>query len=303
MAFWDSDTPPPVYTPLTDAQKQAKVADFKAQVAAHPEWLGADGAFKGPQSGANYQMEGLTPDIVINGALHPYQKPETDGNENANSPQATDMAFQGESALAHPQWMSGPDNGGGVFGGLARAIGNTATGIAHNPALMAGVTAGLAPMINPAISDGLQGMGLSAETATTAAPYVNSVGKTLLSGGNLKDAALSGVSTYAGNEVGGEVKDLTDSPFAGSAANQITQAALKGGINQNTLTSLATQYATGQLTDLTGLPPQVASLVASMAQGKKINPVGALTRFANSRGVGTPETQNNAVGALSQSGG
>lgn len=106
-------------------------------------------------------------------------------------------------------------------------------------------------------------------------------GRGALSGA--RDGLVNGLVSEAGSYVGNRVRGATDSKFAGQAANTVTQASLRGGVNKNTLNALVDAYASGQLTDLSGLPPDVASAVVAVAS-RRTSPVGALTSVARSRG-------------------
>jgi hypothetical protein len=213
----------------------------------NPSMLDAQGKFKAPSGGVNYRLEGLTPQQAWDTAHQ--LKPEIDGSGTGEWTQSQQQAF------LNPAWVPGPDNGGGFLGGIGRGIGNLATGIAHNPALMAALTAGIGSALSPAVSAGATaggtGIGGSAGigsgtvlgggaasvtpsvfssvmTSPWAKPLMNA-GKTLLSGGNWKDAALSGFGSYAGSTVGSQVGSMTNSPFVGSVANALTQSAIKNG--------------------------------------------------------------------------
>ena len=113
-------------------------------------------------------------------------------------------------------------------------------------------------------------------------------------GAGLQTGLVNGLVNAAGNYVGSEAKLATGSNAAGTAANTLTQAYLRGGVNDKTLNTLAQQYATGELTDLSGLDPQVVSAVVTMAAGLK-NPAGALTQIAKNYAGG--QLKNATVGA------
>lgn len=203
------------------------------------------------------------------------------------------------------KWEPGPDNGGGGIAAVGRAIGNTGTAMVNNPAIMAAMTAGVGQYLAPTtVAGDVASAGEMGGNTTNAALYGNagygteptmlqsamaspyakpiiSAGKTIASGGSLKDAAISGLANYAGSEAGSAVSGLTDSSVAGSTANALMQSAIKGDLSGNTINGLATQYAMGKITDLSGLPPQVVSIVVNLAKNKKTSPVGALTSIAN----------------------
>jgi hypothetical protein len=101
-------------------------------------------------------------------------------------------------------------------------------------------------------------------------------------GKGLQNGLVNGLASSAGTYMGGLAKDATGNNFAGTAANSLTQSTLKGHDPMEALDSLATQYAAGELTDLSGMDPKMASIVVNLARNKKVSPVGALTSLANS---------------------
>jgi hypothetical protein len=116
-------------------------------------------------------------------------------------------------------------------------------------------------------------------------------------GKGLQDGLVNGLVSSAGTYMGGLAKGATGNNFAGTAANSLTQSTLRGRDPKATLDSLATQYASGELTDLTGLPPQVANLVVNLAQNRKptaSQAVGALSQMGNA--VGSRKMKQTAVG-------
>lgn len=192
--WWDQSpvvAAKPEAAPISFEQYRAKIS---------PNMLGADGTFKAPSAGVNFMLEGLTPEQAYTTATHKDpQWMERDGYDPST-------AFSASSQMLDPSWRPGPDNGGGFLGGLARAVGGLATGIAHNPALMSAITAGV---INPAVNSGLRSAGMSAATANTVTPLVTSAGRTILGGGSLADAAKGAGTTYLGGQAGNAVSDVT----------------------------------------------------------------------------------------------
>jgi hypothetical protein len=203
------------------AAPQMTLDQFKATVT--PNMLGADGTFKAPSAGVNYMLEGLTPEQAY-ATVQPQNRPEIDGGGNTYQ---TDPGFQRE--FLNPAWRAGPDNGGGMLGGVTRAVGNLGTGIAHNPALMAALTAGV---INPAVNSGLQQLGVAANTAKTLTPLVTSAGKTILGGGSVADAAKNAGASYLGGQAGDAAAGTLDLPDLAPAVKYLvgntTSSALKG---------------------------------------------------------------------------
>jgi hypothetical protein len=177
-------------------------------------------------------------------------------------------------------------------------------------ALKSGATGALLSPVSGYVGDLVGGGTVGTLAGNTALGGVQG----LISGKGLADGArdgfVNGLVSEAGSYMGGKASGLTDSKFAGTAANTLTQTALKGGDASAAIDSLASQYASGQLKDLTGLDPAVAKLVVAAARGKKIDPAGALTQYARStaNAVGSnalrrATTGNGAVGALTQTGG
>ncbi len=140
---------------------------------------------------------------------------------------------------------------------------------------------------------------------TTAAGTAIGTGQALLTGQpvgtgftqGFVNGLVNSVGNYAGDQAKGYFKDVnpdasnTTNNFVGSAANTLTQGTLRGTLGNQTLQSLADQYASGQLTDLTGLPANVASQVVALARGKT-TPVGALTTVAT--GIATSPSPTKA---------
>ena len=189
--WWDITTPVAAGpTPEQQADsRRAALAAFDAQVAAHPERLGADGRFLGPGAGVNYMLEGWTPDDVRAVYNRP-DGPQIDGGGDASYRDASD------AALLNTDWRTGPNNGGGFLGGIGRMGQGLFDGIRTNPAIMAALTAGAGSYINA----GLQGMGASTSMANTLTPIVSSAGSTIIKGGNAADALKGAGLAYLGGE-------------------------------------------------------------------------------------------------------
>lgn len=173
------------------AQRQAEAA-FQAQVAAHPERLDASGRFMAPDSGANYMLQGMTPEEV----LRTSQGIRSNGDWSEDN--RTGKAYSGQQAdaLLNTDWRTGPNNGGGFLGGIGTAAQGIFDGFRTNPAIMAALTAGAGSYINA----GLQGMGASSTMAKTLTPLVANAGSTIIKGGNAADALKSAGLTYLGGE-------------------------------------------------------------------------------------------------------
>jgi len=279
---WDSD----YYGPEGQARYQRDLDAYNAQQAAleaakpkliakdvfmaavKPEMLDAQGKFKGPDAGVNFMLEGWTPEEAYTTASGIANGGDWTEDNRLGKPASIEQA----NALLDPRWREGPDNGGGVLGGLTRAVGKLAKHLlVENPATSMALTAGLAP----SMGNLLQGAGMSASTAKLAAPMLTSAGKTLVGGGNLADAAKGAALSYLGNEVGGQVAGATGSDTAGQLAKAAFGTAARGrGLS---IDALAMQYATGKIADLSGLPPQVATLVVNLARSKRPT-TGALSQ-------------------------
>lgn len=249
---------------------------------------------------------------------------------------APDSAVLGASA--QPNTFTPTDHSrDGVFGHAIGAIGDTlkdpskgltnlSHDIAKNPLANAALTAagsyfGLPPALTAALlganrtgMDGDIKAGLTTGVASYGAGKLlpdlgwgqaaqTAAGNTvssLLGGNNIGDSIKSAGVSYLGGQAGAEAKDFTGSDFAGKAANSLTQTALKGKDIGSTLDQLATQYASGQLTDLSGMDPKMAAIVVNLARSKKGAAVGiatgALTQAAQ-RAVGSTKLSDLAVGS------
>lgn len=228
--------------------------------------IGPDGRFKGPQSGIDYAAEGFTPEEYYKANI---------GQQYARSGEyGSDQTPTKFNTSVNADWRKGPDNGGGVLGGVTRAVGGLAKGVMSNPALSMALTAGLAPMVGK----GLQSAGMSAGMAKTATPLVSNAVKTVAGGGSLADAAKNAGIGYLGGQAGQLTEGATGMDFAGKVASSVTQSALRG--KPMSIDALATQYATGKLTDLSGLDPSVASIVVNLAKRKRPSATGALSALA-----------------------
>lgn len=120
----------------------------------------------------------------------------------------------------------------------------------------------------------------------------------LVNGNNIGDSIKNAGISFAGGQVGDITGAAFDSDFAGKSANTLTQTALKGGSLSGSLENIAAKYATGELTDLSGLPPEMASIVVNLARNNKgaatSTAVGALTKMATDA-VGAEKYFGNAV--------
>jgi len=292
MRFWDDSTPtetngvdpnaggwdsipapkqPTIDATRTPAQSLAQYLKDNAQ------FINSDGTVKAPEQGGYYLASGQNAADYYKNNIG--QRMDSHGWDSDPTP----GVFNDSLSLA---WQPGVTDSGGFLGGLTHFAGQ----VLSLPPISMALSAGLAPMIG----EGLQGLGVAADTAKTVAPLVTSAAKTAVAGGDLGDIAKSAGATYLGNEVGGEVTGATGSDFAGKAANTLTQAGVRGNLSGATLDSLAAQYAAGTLTDLSGLPPQAAQIVVNLAKNRRVSPIGALTTAMNA--VGSPQLARSAAG-------
>jgi hypothetical protein len=160
---------------------------------------------------------------------------------------------------------------------------NTGVGLARGQdlgqALKGGVTSALLSPVGGFVGDAVGGGVVGKLVGSTAAGGLQGVatGRGLTDG--LQQGLVSGIANVAGNYIGGQ----TGSNFAGKAASALTKATLSGQKPGSTIDSLATQYAAGELSDLSGLDPATANIVVNLARNKRVSPVGALSALSNSR--------------------
>lgn len=283
--------------------------EFMATV--EPWMLDAQGKFKAPKEGVNFMLEGMTPAEAYQtaqGILSAGDWSEDNRLGKQNSKAQAD-------ALLDPGWREGPDNGGGVLGGLARGVGNIATGVAKNPALLAAASAGIGEFFAPAsaasaspyaISNGTGTFGSASAASTSSAmaspgigataagltgstasalqtygrqvlasPYgkpVINAAKTLVGGGDLKDAALSAGGSY----LGGQTSDALGGGAVGNIGGSVVSGVVSGKDPLQVLISSGTNAAAGMITGnvpgFEALSPSqqsaVNSMVASALKGK-----------------------------------
>ncbi len=121
------------------ATQQVSFSDFQKRI--KPGMLDANGRFKGPDSGVNHYLEGMTPEEAYTAATVIPDTPKAFDDVRQNTPLASDG---GRSMYLDPAWRPGEDVGGGIAGGLGRGFQGMLDGVTSNPALMAAATAGLA---------------------------------------------------------------------------------------------------------------------------------------------------------------
>jgi len=290
--------------------------EFMATV--EPGMLDESGKFKGPAGNVNYRWEGMTPEQVFEyrqRQLAPADPAMAMDGQDGNKP----VYLPGNSPNdeINLKWEAGPDNGGGAIGGLARGIGGIATGVAKNPALMAALTAGVGSAFSPASGSmaagadmaaapsALQTYGQQVMSSPFAQPAMNAA-KTLVSGGDLGDAALAAGGSYLGSEASGILGGGTVGQVGGSLVN----AAVTGKDPLQTLVSAGANAAAGAITGnvpgFEALSPSqqsaVTAVVAQALRGK--DPTQALianvTKLATGQVSGAkPQTSNTKTGGWS----
>ena len=269
-----------------------------------------------------YSMGAFNPATAA--AANPFSLSGGTASFGAGSTAATGSAL----ATAAPGLTAGGLTGTTTASGLAGLMGmesgkaatavntgalNTGVGLARGQkpldALKGGVTAAALSPVGSFVSDSVGGGYMGKLAGSTAVGGLQGVatGRGLVDGA--QQGLVAGGIDIAGDYVGGMARNATGNKFAGTAANSLTQSTLKGLPPGATLDSLATQYAAGELKDLTGLDPTVAKTVVSLARGKKVSPIGALTQYAagkaapvGSRTAARAARGTNAVGALTQTG-
>lgn len=239
-AGWFNDTPPPPPPKQELRTKEQFLATVK------PEMLDAQGKFKGPDAGVNFQLQGLTIDGAYNTAKEMHERGDWSEDNRLGKTNATYQANQ----LLDAGWREGPDNGGGFLSGVTRATTSLAKGIAENPALMAAITAGVAPSLTSGVQSAT---GWSGATSKLAANGIINGARTLATGGNLADvaksAALSTAGGMAGNYVGNAVSDATGSSVAAKIASDLAKSAVSGKDLASTLVTSGMNAAVGEITD------------------------------------------------------
>lgn len=180
--------------------------------------------------------------------------------------------------------LRGQNIGDALRGGATSALLSPIGSMANTAATSAFSDSGLSPEL-------LKALGTTVGSAATGGAQAVASGKHL--GRGFIDGAVNGLVASAGNYIGGQATGATGNKFAGTAANTLTQSALRGGVNKNTINSLAEMYVSGKLTDLSGLPPELAKMVVSVA-ARRTTPLGALSRYAGA--VGSRQLRKATMG-------
>lgn len=164
---------------------------------------------------------------------------------------------------------------------------NTGVGLARGQdfgtALKGGATSALLSPVGGFVGNAVGGGTLGTIAGRTAVGGLQGLatGRGLADG--LQQGLTSGVVDSIGDYIGGLTTDQTGSNFAGKAVSGLTKSTLRGKKPGLSLDALATQYTAGKISDLSGLSPEMASVVVNLARTKKVSPVGALTALNNSR--------------------
>jgi len=165
--------------------------------------------------------------------------------------------------------LRGQNIGDALRGGATSALLSPIGSMANTAATSAFSGSGLSPEL-------LKALGTTVGSAATGGAQAVASGKPL--GRGFIDGAVNGIVASAGNYIGGKTTGLTGNKFAGKVASSVTQSALRG--KPLSIDALATQYATGKLTDLSGLDPSVAGIVVNLAKRKRPSATGALSALA-----------------------
>lgn len=245
-------------------------SEFDATV--EPWMIDEQGKFKRPHDGVNYQWEGMTPAEVFATRQPKVRDPlmDRDGFNGTGFSDAERLPGHRSYDAINLKWEPGYDNGGGVLGGMVRAVGNMGTNIAKNPALMAALTAGIGSMMAPAAQAGATAGGVG----TGGSAGIGS-GTTL--GGGAASSAWAPVQSFMA------------SPYAQPALSAVKTVAA-GGSPMDALKSAGTTYIGGQLGDaavaanpMPGVfsPQVVRYLTNSLVSGRKINPISLAQSVAS----------------------
>lgn len=169
--------------------------DFMKNV--NPSMLNASGRFAGPTSGANFMLEGMTPQEAFSTATT-MQGPSQDDVGTATGGWQTQQK-QIRDQMLNPAWREGYTGPSGFFG----SVQNLGQGVLDNPALMAAAMAG-----------GAQYAGVPGFTGESG------VGGTTAGGGATGAANDFGMGTYGAGDVAatGGLAPLEAQTLAGTSA-------------------------------------------------------------------------------------
>lgn len=259
-------------------------------------------------SGAMLTAGALAPGMAAGAAgdvaaLAPGQVSALTGGTVATPGAATGLAgkFGMDAGLAANAVNSGALNAamtgirGGNIGEMAKSglIGAAMSPVATT---VSNAAAGAMPTTwNPNLVKGLASVaGNTASGGAGAALTGKDIGTGLRNGA--VNGAVGALGSYVGNMAKTETTEMGKpiSNFAGSAANGVTQAALRGNLGTDTLANIAnagaSQYVGDQVADATGSVDmgQVSKMMASAAaRGKPITLTAAIQAVLNSKINGT----------------
>ncbi len=108
-------------------------ADYLKKI--QPWMLNAQGAFKGPNAGVNYALEGMTPEQAYAASQQERFMPYDDVGHGPGGARSDYAAINRN--LLDPTWRTGPNNGGGFIGGLGNMAQGAWDAYRTNPALIA----------------------------------------------------------------------------------------------------------------------------------------------------------------------
>jgi hypothetical protein len=217
------------------------------------------------------------------------------------APGLTSAGLTGTLAAPGLAGMIGMESGKAATAVNTGAL-NTGVGLARGQkpldALKSGVVSAALSPVGSYVSDTVGGGVVGKLAGNTAVGGLQGVatGRGLVDGA--QQGLVAGGIDIAGDYMGGLARNATGNKFAGTAANSLTQSTLKGLPPGATLDSLATQYAAGEIKDLTGLDPKMAKIVIDLARNKKVSAVGALTALGSAadRAVGSRKLSRAAAG-------
>jgi hypothetical protein len=205
-------------------------------LAKYANGIDANGNFKGPQFGIRYDLEGQNAGNVYDNEIggRTIQQWKSNGDEGSSW---VDV-FMPQKTSVDAGWRPGPDNGGGFFGGLGRAVKGMVNGVASIPPLR---------MAADALTGG------AAEWVFGANAIDN--------GGNIADVAKSMALSYVGGQLGGMANEAIGGGTLGNMAGGAVKSLTSGG---NPLLGALTSGA-GSLLDDTSLSADDKKLLNSFA--------------------------------------
>lgn len=223
--WWDSWVQP-------EQQRQAAAVipskqEFLSRV--QPWMLDESGAFKGPDAGVNYMLQGLKAGDV-------WDQANILANSNSEFESQRTIDRSVASQLLDPSWRDGPDNGGGFLGGITRAIKGMVRGVGQ-----------IAPLR------------MAANAVTGGAAELAFGASAIDDGGNLGDIAKSMAMSYVGGKLGNMANSAAGGGTVGSMVGGATKSLVGGG---NPLLGALTGAA-GNLVDSTDMSADAKKFMTS----------------------------------------